>query len=405
MKKHLFAILIASTLTLGGCSLVAPLSMIDNYRPSTPTSYSTSATPWWISSTTSTPWWISTSESTSTPWWVSTSESTSTPWWVSTSEPTSEPTSTPWWVSTSSSSGESFTSLSTTTSPYSSYYEISLDNLGTSNYPWVYDGENYKSTNEGIELSLSTMRISFKAYGTFSFEYKSYAEGGYDYLSVDYYPTSTSVSPTMVIDTPLSVDQFFSHELDVDEGSYLEFCFRKDGSSNVNDDCAMIRNLYFEPSPSPSTSEYTSTPWASSESTSDSSSPSGDSYEISLDNEGYSKDYPWSYDGYEFKSTNENVDSSESVMRITFKETGTFSFYYMCYCESGCDYLYITHYYYWSGSWGYVLESSASSPDYYDVEVYVESGDYLEFGYHKDGSVSNYDDCAKITNLSFSYSY
>ena len=291
MKKHLFAILIASTLTLGGCSLVAPLSMIDNYKPSTPTSYSTSATPWWISTTTSTPWWISTSESTSTPWWVSTSESTSTPWWVS----TSESTSTPWWVSTSES----------TYDPWGPTSEPTYD-------PWDPTSES-----------------SYDPWGT--------SESTYD--------------------------------------------------------------------PWAPTSESTYDPWASSESTSDSSSPSGDYYDISLDNKGDSS-YPWTYDGYEYTSSNQDVHSSTSTMRISFYDSGYFYFDYMSYGESGFDYLIVERYDSYDNYVGTVLNcSSSSSPSFYSTDTYVEAGNYLLFIYSKDGSASYEDDCAKITNLNFSFYY
>lgn len=116
---------------------------------------------------------------------------------------------------------------------------------------------------------------------------------------------------------------------------------------------------------------------------------------ISLDADGATS-YAWTEEYGVYSSSNYHVSNSTSSMTITFSHAGTFSFEYMNYGESGCDYLYVN-----KNSGQLINCSNSHSTTFYNYEVEVEDGDVLTFVYRKDGSVDHDPDCARIKNINF----
>ena len=101
----------------------------------------------------------------------------------------------------------------------------------------------------------------------------------------------------------------------------------------------------------------------------------------------------WSSSGGVLTSTNKG-NSSSSTYRITATMPVTINFSYKTSSESGFDYLYIKK----NGS---QLERCSGSTSYVSYSVTLNTGDYLEFIYSKDGSSSDGADCAYIKDLTY----
>ena len=115
-------------------------------------------------------------------------------------------------------------------------------------------------------------------------------------------------------------------------------------------------------------------------------------YEINLSVDSYA----WTESDGVYTSSNKGVHNSTSSMEITFLAAGYFSFEYMSYGESGCDYLIV----YINGS-ASINRQNNSSSTFYSHQMSVAVGDVVKFTFRKDGSVNKNQDCAKIRNLQF----
>lgn len=103
--------------------------------------------------------------------------------------------------------------------------------------------------------------------------------------------------------------------------------------------------------------------------------------------------YSWSSSGGVLTSTNKG-NSSSSTYKITATMPVTISFSYKTSSESGYDYLYIKK----NGS---QLKSCSGETSYTSYSVTLNTGDYLEFIYYKDGSSYDGSDCAYIKDLTY----
>lgn len=108
---------------------------------------------------------------------------------------------------------------------------------GSTSYPWVQEGDTWKSSNQGVSNSTSSMYIKILESGYISFDYKSYGENGYDYLIV--FKNSSQVMSR----SGASSVSFFTYSMQVTAGDTIEFRYRKDGSVNSFEDSAYIKNL------------------------------------------------------------------------------------------------------------------------------------------------------------------
>ena len=104
--------------------------------------------------------------------------------------------------------------------------------------------------------------------------------------------------------------------------------------------------------------------------------------------------YPWNVSGDSLTSTNK-FDNSISCYTIVANVPMDVSFYYGTSSENGCDQLYIQ-----LNNWNTLYTCSGYSEGNY-AHVSMSAGDTLTFTYSKDGSVSNGNDCAYITDLTF----
>jgi uncharacterized repeat protein (TIGR02543 family) len=102
---------------------------------------------------------------------------------------------------------------------------------------------------------------------------------------------------------------------------------------------------------------------------------------------------PWSVIDGVLTSTNKG-NSTSSTYKIVASQSMTVTFNYKTSSESGFDKLYIKKN-------GTSLTSCSGINSYTSYSVILNSGDYLEFVYSKDGSTSSGSDCAYIQNLTY----
>ena len=99
--------------------------------------------------------------------------------------------------------------------------------------------QNWKSTNAGEPSSSSSLVYKFttSSYGsTISFDWSVSSESGYDFLIV-------TLDGSEIIRESGEISSSFSTTIYDDSEHQLECTYRKDGSGDNNDDCAMIYNI------------------------------------------------------------------------------------------------------------------------------------------------------------------
>ena len=99
--------------------------------------------------------------------------------------------------------------------------------------------QNWKSTNAGEPSSSSSLVYEFttSSYGsTISFDWSVSSESGYDFLIV-------TLDGSEIIRESGGISSSFSTTIYDDSEHQLECTYRKDGSGDNNDDCAMIYNI------------------------------------------------------------------------------------------------------------------------------------------------------------------
>jgi len=108
-------------------------------------------------------------------------------------------------------------------------------------YPWKKSGNDFISSNQGIDNTTSVSEISLTGTGTLSFDYSVSSENGYDYL--DIFVASSNGTETVVQGMSGTSSGTYSKEISGD--ITITLSYRKNRSQASGDDCGRISNLKF----------------------------------------------------------------------------------------------------------------------------------------------------------------
>ena len=253
------------------------------------------------------------------------------------------------------------------------YTGASIPVYSEGEHPWVADEHETaaRSGNAGVNNSESVMRVSLPLnYGMKAvFGYKVSAGAG------DVFTVKANGETVL---TSSSTDGYvgFEYTAAFTGVHELEFIFTKDGSGAAGSDCAWVRRLtYYH------TFE---------------SAVNGSHDFLPIFNEG---EYPWLVEGDHVKSSNADMDSTESsfTLMLNMRQGETLSFRYYVSSEEFYDFFRFT-----ADGTELISESGNGYWKTYTFTASASKTYSFKWSFEKDYSLGSYDDCARVDDIVYS---